>query len=63
MKLDLMNFFTKTPKIHLYIQPFILKYGSSSNIFLNDSIPFPLCYSQIRLLTFHSFAFLSIPLF
>ena len=25
MKLDLMNFLTKTPKIPLYIQPFILK--------------------------------------
>ena len=24
MKLDLMNFFTKTPKTPLYIQPFIL---------------------------------------
>ena len=27
------DFFTKTPKIPLYIQPFILKYGSNSNIF------------------------------
>ena len=27
MKLNLMNFFTKTLKILLYIQPFILKYG------------------------------------
>ena len=26
------DFFTKTPKIPLYIQPFILKYGSNSNI-------------------------------
>ena len=25
------NFFTKTPKIPLYIQPFILKLGSNSN--------------------------------
>ena len=32
MKLDLMIFFTKTPKIPLYIQPFILKQGSNSNI-------------------------------
>ena len=33
MKLDLMNFFTKTPKIPLYIQLFILKYvGSNNNI-------------------------------
>ena len=27
MKLNLMNFFTKTFKISLYIQPFILKYS------------------------------------
>ena len=26
------DFFTKTPKIPLYIQSFILKYGSNSNI-------------------------------
>ena len=32
MKLDLMIFFTETPKIPLYIQLFILKYGSNSNI-------------------------------
>ena len=32
MKLDLMIFFTKTSKIPLYIQPFILKQGSNSNI-------------------------------
>ena len=34
MKLDLMIFFffTKTPKIPQYIQPFILKLGSNSNI-------------------------------
>ena len=32
MKLDLIIFFTKIPKIPLYIQPFILKYGSNSNI-------------------------------
>ena len=28
------DFFTKTPKILLYIQPFILKYGSNSNIII-----------------------------
>ena len=32
MKLDLMNFFIKTPKITPYIQQFILKYGSYNNI-------------------------------
>ena len=33
IELDLMIFFfIKTPKIPLYIQPFILKYGSNSNI-------------------------------
>ena len=32
MKLDLMTFFTKTLKIPLYIQFFILKQGSNSNI-------------------------------
>ena len=32
MKLDLMTFFTKIPKIPLYIQSFILKYGSNNNI-------------------------------
>ena len=32
MKLDLMIFFTKTLKIPLYIQFFILKQGSNSNI-------------------------------
>ena len=26
------DFFTKTPKIPLYIQPFILKYGFNNNI-------------------------------
>ena len=31
-KLDLMNFFIKTPKITPYIQQFILKYGSYNNI-------------------------------
>ena len=28
------EFFTKTSKISLYIQPFILKYGSNSNIII-----------------------------
>ena len=28
------EFFTKTLKIPLYIQPFILKYGSNSNIII-----------------------------
>ena len=32
MEWSLMKFFTKTPKIPLYIQPFILKQGSNSNI-------------------------------
>ena len=31
MKLDLMIFFTITPKVPLYFQPFILKWGSNSN--------------------------------
>ena len=34
IELDLMNFFTKTPKIPLYIQSFILKQGSNSNIII-----------------------------
>ena len=31
-KIKFNEFFTKTLKIPLYIQPFILKYGSNSNI-------------------------------
>ena len=32
MDIRFNDFFTKTPKIPLYIQFFILKYGSNSNI-------------------------------
>ena len=41
MKLDLMNFFTKTFKIPLYIQQFILKYVSNSNIVIKWFYFFP----------------------
>ena len=34
MKLNIINFFTKTLKIHLCIQLFILKYESNSNIII-----------------------------
>ena len=33
-KIRFNDFFTKTPKIPLYIQLFILKYGSNSNIII-----------------------------
>ena len=40
MKLDLMIFFIRTPKIPLYIQLFILKHGSNSNIVIKYFISF-----------------------
>ena len=54
------KFFTKTSKIPLYIQFFILKQRSNSNIVIKcfHPIPFLPRYSQIRLLTFYSFPFL-----
>ena len=64
MKLDLMILFTKTLKIPLYIQLFILKQGYNSNIFIKI-ILFHSLYVTLKqdYFTFHSFLFLSIPLF
>ena len=52
------EFFTKTLKISLYIQPFVLKYGLIIILSYNKFISSSLCYSQIRLLTFYLFSFL-----
>ena len=62
MKLDLIIFFTKTPKIPLYIEPFILKYGSNNDIVIKcfNFIPFMLLLNKITyipfiFIPFHSF--------
>ena len=60
MKLNLMIFFTKTPKIPLYIQLFILKYGSNSNC--HKIIPFHSLHlapkqDYLHFIHFHSFPF------
>ena len=62
MKLDLIIFFTKTPKIPLYIEPFILKYGSNNDIVIKcfNFIPFMLLLNKITYIPFifipvHSF--------
>ena len=61
MKLNLMIFFTKTPKIPLYIQLFILKYGSNSNC--HKIIPFHSLHlapkqDYLHSIYFHLFLFL-----
>ena len=55
----LMNFFITTHKIPLYIQPFILKWGSNSNIVIK-MIPFISFYvtpkqGDLHSIHFHSF--------
>ena len=54
MKLDLMNFFTKTPKTPLYIQPFILNQGSKCNIVIKlfNFIPSMLLPNKITYILF-----------
>ena len=54
------DFFTKTPKIPLYIQPFILKYGHNSNIVIKwfHSIPSMLLPNKLTLDSIHFYSFL-----
>ena len=69
------DFFTKTPKISLYIQQYILKHGSNSNIvikwfhsipsmLLSNKISFPFIYfktsNQGYFIPFQSFPFISL---
>ena len=49
------DFFTKTPKIPLYIQPFILKYWSNSNIVIKVLLPNKITYIPFIFIHFHSF--------
>ena len=60
MELDLMIFFTKTPTIPLYIQPFILKYGSNNNIIIKWFYSLHVAPKQdyIHFIHFHSFPFI-----
>ena len=53
-KIRFNDFFTKTPKIPLYIQPFILKYGSNSNIIIKwfHYIPSMLLQNKITYISF-----------
>jgi len=57
-----MNFFTKTPKMPLYIQSFILKQGSNSNtvikwihFILSILLTNKITYISFIFILFHSF--------
>ena len=60
IKLDLMTFFNKISKIPIYIQSFILKYGSNNNIIIKwfHSFLFMLLLNKVTYISF-----ISIPLF